>query len=135
MKEKMIKLLEIANEKKMGNLISIDIENYVDKIISLATIISIQNENKLNAFIAYYDNDKSRNTAYLSMLIVSEAYQGLGYGRQLLMISINDVKKQGFENYKLEVRKENKTAIELYLSFDFKITHETNHSYFMTKML
>lgn len=53
---------------------------------------------------------------------VTPAYQHCGYGRQILMYTIQDLRKQGHENIALEVAVENKNAFALYHSTGFHIT-------------
>ena len=100
------------------------IENYVNKIIQFSKIIAIHENGILKGFISYYKNDPNKNIAFLSMLIISKEFQSDGEGSFLLKTAIDDLKKNLFAVFKLEVLKENKKAITLYTKFGFEITQE-----------
>lgn len=135
MKSQVVELLHTLNHQFFGDLINVNIEGYVNKIFTNANLIFIQNEGVLIAFIAYYDNDPENITAYLTMLAVSENVQGTGIGTILLKASIEDLKRKGFKNYKLEVKRQNIKATKFYESFGFKVLDENESSIFMIKQL
>ncbi len=135
MKEQVVELLNNLNHQFFGDLINSNIEGYVDKLLTYSSLISFQKEGVLNAFIAYYDNDPANRTAYLTMLAVSSDNQGMGIGSILLKASIENLKRKGFSNYKLEVKKQNFKAIKFYESFGFNVLEENGLSLFMIKEL
>jgi len=120
MRDELIKFLVKLNNEEKGGLLSVDIENYVDKIQKFATIITIFKKGEIGAFIAFYENDKNRKMAYLTMIGVSKECKHQGYGKSLLELSINEIKKKGFELYSLEVKEDNFKAIKLYEKFGFR---------------
>lgn len=125
MKEMLIEFLTTLNIEEEGKLINENIANYIDKIITHATIVTIIENNVLNGFIAFYENDGNKNMAYLTMIAVRREKANLGYGRALLEISIKKISDKGFRNYGLEVRKDNINAIKLYESLGFKNKKES----------
>lgn len=135
MKEKIIKLIKKANELHNGELIEVDINQYVDKITENAKIISISQNNDLCAFIAYYDNNPTREMAYLTMIVVDDKSQGVGYGKNLINTVSNILKAQGFKNFKLEVKNKNINAINLYKYLGFVISEVNESSSYMIKKL
>lgn len=112
-------LHKLKDELKF-NFIEDDIDIYCEKIYKNAKILTINESNELAGFIAFYDNDEKKNTAYLTMLAVNPKFNNNGYGRQLLSFSINLLKKKGFEFYDLELDRDNEIAMSLYESFGFK---------------
>ena len=64
------------------------------------------------------------NEYYLRSLSVDEAHRGKGFGRALLKHFINDGLKKGFARFRLDVRNDNLTAINLYRSAGFKTSAE-----------
>ena len=135
MKREISKLLEGLDYKSGGNLIRQSIENYVDKILLHAGIITLTESGKLCGLIAYYDNAPDKREAYLTMLAVDELFQGKGYGKLLLEFSIQALKKKGFLNYRLEVLQENYRAIDFYKSYGFVTVSQNEVSQFMIKEL
>lgn len=124
-------LVETANHTVYGHLIQTDIAQYVNKIYENATIISIVQHKSLYAFIAYYDNDPDKEMAYLTMLIVNQKHQGLGYGKNLIHTAINNLKSQGFKRFKLEVKNDNLPAMNLYKKIGFVVSEVNNTSSYM----
>lgn len=131
MKDKIVKLLNSLNADAGGKLISIDIDKYVDKIVENATLVFIVKSNVLGGFIAYYDNDKKFETAFLTMIAINQDFQKLGYGSQLLDFSILELKKIGFKKYGLEVLITNYHAIKFYERKNFRIIEEKGDFYYM----
>lgn len=135
MKEHIFSLLEKMNILSGGTLISVNLMEYVEKILQKATIISISQNHSLVAFIAYYDNDPEKKTAYLTMIVVDDDAKGLGYGKNLIELSIANLKKQNFINYRLEVHKNNINALRLYENLGFKVEEYRGDSIYMSLQL
>ena len=112
-----------------------NIPKYVDKIQKFATIVSIYKKGEVKAFIAFYENDKNREKAYLTMIAVCKDCWHLGYGKSLLEISINEIRKKGFKLYQLEVKEDNLKAIKLYERYGFVSTEIKNGIVKMEKYL
>lgn len=135
MKSKIKNLLIKLNNLNHGRLIDCNIEEYVDKIFKKASLITILSCGNLHGFIGYYDNDKNRETAYLTMIAVDPDNQGMGYGKNLINMSIMNLKRKGFKKYRLEVLKNNQNAILLYKDFDFRVVEYHGDKIFMEKFL
>lgn len=124
MKEDILKLLKANNRAEDGIYIPQDLENYVDKIIQFSKIIAIYENGMFQGFISYYKNDPNKKIGFLSMLFIDKAFQSYGTGSILLKTAIEDLKKNLFTIYKLEVLKTNETAFKLYTKFGFKVIEE-----------
>lgn len=135
MKQEMIKLLQAYNSKSEGIHITVDLNQYVEKLLEKAKIIAIHGDGALRAFLAYYDNDPKKDTAFVSMLLVSKEYQGQGIAKNLMDISFADLKRKGFKRYNLEVLKENSKAVLVYEILGFKIIEEKGDFFVMEKSL
>lgn len=131
MKKALIDLLDISNKSMHGNLINVDIIEYVDKLFSLAVINSYITEGELVGFCAYYLNDKVSKTSFLSMICVNPAYQGKGIGLILITQWIISAKYHGFIAFKLEVDIYNKKAVNIYEKMGFKECEKKEHSLIM----
>lgn len=135
MKLQIISLLTKLNNIYDGKLITINIDEYVKKIIDKASIITIYNCGNLQGFIAYYENDTKKDTAYLTMIAIDPEIQGMGYGENLIKLSIENLKNKGFKKFKLEVLSNNKKAISLYEYLGFLKKQDNGDSIFMEKIL
>lgn len=135
MKEELLSLLQVLNEDMEGKLIQIGLENYVDKIIENATLITIYKNRELQGFIAFYANDLQKENAFLTMLAVKKEKKNMGYGKILLELSIKELTKMGFRKYSLEVYYKNHLAINLYEKYDFKEVNQKGSNIFMEKQL
>ena len=135
MRDELINFLEKLNIEQNGELLSVDIAKYVDKIQKFATIISIFKKGEIVAFIAFYENDKNSEVAYLTMIAVCNNFWHLGYGKTLLEISIKEIKKKGFKLYRLEVKGNNLKAIKFYEKYGFMSTESKNGLVKMEKLL
>jgi ribosomal-protein-alanine N-acetyltransferase len=131
MKRQIIKLLFKLNDIHQGKLITNDINKYVDKIVEKASLVTIYNGSNLKGFIAYYDNDKMNQTAYLTMIAIEPYSQGLGYGKNLIDFSVKNLKRQGFKMYKLEVLKNNTKALTMYQKYGFVIEEDRSDFWLM----
>jgi ribosomal-protein-alanine N-acetyltransferase len=109
----------------------LNIEEYIFKLTSFATIIPFYTGTVLNAFIAYYSNDELKQNAFLTIIVVDKNSRGEGLGKLLLETSIKDLISKGFKNYQLEVQISNEKALELYKKYGFKIVKVSEESYFM----
>lgn len=123
----------ILSQDNVANAIQerYDIEDYLDKISRNATIITHYEQSALNGFIAFYANDPNQEQGFLTILIIDSGSKGKGLGKLLLGFSINALKSKSFQNYKLEVSKDNPSAISLYKSVGFSIENETDSSFLM----
>ena len=135
MRDDLINFLETLNNDLKGTLLSVNIPEYVDKIQNFATIVSISKKGEIKAFIAFYENDKNIEIAYLTLIAVCKDCWQLGYGKKLLEFSINEIKKKGYKLYRLEVKEDNLKAIKFYEKYGFIITAVENGIVNMEKQL
>lgn len=135
MKKSICELLQRLNLEYNGKLVQTDIEDYVNKILKKASIISISREEQVLGFIAYYDNDLKKETAFLTMLAVDPSYRKMGYGKRLLEMSIANLKQLGFKTFALEVLQNNEGAVKLYSATGFNTIETTGEYYYMEMKL
>lgn len=114
---------------------AVDIKEYAEKIIRHATVLSIIDEGKLAGFMAVYCNDPEKRVGYGTMLAVSKTHRIYGIGPQLIKMTVDYLKKRGFEKFSLEIYKTNPRVITLYKRLGFLIENETEKSIFVYKNL
>ena len=99
----------------------IDLKELSSKFLSVGTIFSIYNENKLVALLAGYNNDFVNSKAYISVLAVLPEYQGKGYASKLITDFTNDCKNKNIKRIELFTHKTNANAIKMYKKNGFNI--------------
>jgi GNAT superfamily N-acetyltransferase len=120
--KKSLRELVLKLHAKLGDeFLSQDIDEYVDKLLVNARIISIINQGHLDAFIAFYANDEKRESAFVSLLGVDEKCWGNSYGKVLMAAAIATVKNDGFKFFDAEYLPENKRSVEFIQSFGFLV--------------
>ncbi|NJB72644.1 ribosomal-protein-alanine N-acetyltransferase [Saonia flava] len=124
MRKKIEYLLSNLNNKLEGNFLKMQeksIAEYANKIVSNANIVPILEQDKLEAFIAFYDNDPKKEIAYLSMLAVDYGSLGKSYGKVLMETAINILRKKGFRYFDIDIDVDNSIAIDFAKRYGFKI--------------
>ncbi|EFE7294236.1 GNAT family N-acetyltransferase [Escherichia coli] len=111
------------------------IDDYIQKLIEHATIISIRENGQVIGAICFYCNNQKDLIAYVSMIAVHIDHRGKGIGDELLSFAIANCRRKGFELCKLEVNKRNVRALTLYSKNDFSILSESENTYLMQKKL
>ena len=133
-KEKMLIFL-----KKIDNLFKIplhkkvNIEEYVNKIISLAEVYIMYKENEIIAGVVFYTNNLSEKKAYISLVGVLEDYQNKGIGKKILKEVLKKIKRNKLKQ--VGIHTDNKYALKIYKSLNFYIISEENGRYYLEKNL
>ena len=113
----------------------VDLNDYCKKLKSFASNFEIWENDKLVSLIAVYMNNLDSKTAFISNVSVEEKFQGLGLASKLLKNVIEESIQKGFEKIMLQVRPNNKNAIELYKKFGFELSKTDIDFIEMTKQL
>lgn len=99
----------------------INLKELCSKFLSVGTIFSIHDENKLVALLAGYNNDFENCKAYISVLAVLPKYQGKGYASKLILDFTNDCINKKIKKIELFTHKSNENAIRMYKKNGFII--------------
>ena len=129
MKKELIKFLDKCNAN--NELYTVNTEEYVNKLLSKAVMVTHYNERKIVGFCAFYANDLTKSISFLSMICIDNEYRRKGIGGLMLNYWITYTKKQGFENCLLEVKKSNIKAIAIYKKLGFKKIKDLEKSILM----
>lgn len=70
-------------------------------------------------FIGYYSNNTRDKAGYITTIVVTPNYQGIGVGSKLLRTCLDDCRDKGMEKCRLEVRKDNRNAQRFYSARGF----------------
>ena len=92
-----------------------------DRLIYVA-----EDEGKVIGFLSVI-NKKNLQTIYLDDYCVNDSYRGQGIGSQLMNMSFEFAKNQGYDQVITHVESANTESIEFYLKKGFKIVQEQGH--------
>ena len=98
--------------------------NLLEKIHQKGKFIFAYDGNSLG-YCAFYANDAEKRTAYISLIAVLPKYQKMHIGTKLLKESLEIMRTYGMEHCMLEVRKNNKNAIQFYKKNQFVVAEES----------
>lgn len=108
-------------EKEIDNF-----HGYTEKVFRKALIMSANIGCEPVGIIAFYMNDYVSRTAYITQVAVNPLYQGRGIGKLLLSRFLSISKEAGMTTAKLEVKKRNERAKQLYRTFGFREIEEAS---------
>lgn len=106
----------------------------INKLSANACFVTVRNNEKIIALIAYYMNIKP--LCYITHLSVLESFRRRGIATRMLHYLEKEALSKGFSLMKLEVKKDNYQALNLYQQNHFTILENNNNSgYYMEKQL
>ena len=108
---------DIETIKKLGKLINNNFDklNNIEELINNNKIIGYYTDDKLVGFLVYEKNYEIIDLLYI---VVEPIYRKHGIGYSLVKHLVNNLE---YDKIMLEVRCDNKDAINLYKKFNFKI--------------
>ena len=114
----------------------VNLAQYAEKLCIHGRVWCHYDMGKPVSIIAGYFNDMTSQTSYLSMLAVAKEYQGKKLASSLLSEFEDYAIQKGMAYVKLEVRKHNTAAQNLYRKFGYEIIDEASEtSLYMKKKL
>ena len=96
------------------------IQQYVDKLISLGTLVIEKRNGEIVGIVGGYINDDNSKLAYISIVGVDSDYQKKGIASTLIKVFIDKCKEKKYKGVHLYTHKTNYSAITLYKKFMFK---------------
>lgn len=110
------------------------LKEYVKKILDNGNVVSIQQNNNIISAVAFYCNDLSSRTSYITLVGTLSHFEGKGYSTQLLKRALDICKTKGMKWCMLETDIHNTKAISLYSKLGFEIA-SVGHKVKMRKEL
>lgn len=98
----------------------VDLQQYAAKLLKMAEMFAIFDDEKLVAVAAIYMNDFDSKIAYCPFIAVLPSFRGNGYARNLLESSLVELRNNEFNKLLLTVRADS-PACNLYKSIGFKV--------------
>lgn len=113
----------------------VNMDEYCQKIIEQSFTFEAWDKNELIGLIAAYFNNFDTKIGFITSVSLLPEYQGMGVASVLLENCINYAIENEFNSIKLEVNKNNVSALKLYKKFNFVIVAEYDSSVLMAKKL
>lgn len=122
-----IKSLIKAEQKRQQNrfIETDDLNSYLLKIQNNAEFITHYIAGQCAGFIAFYCNDEAKELAFITLVLLAPEFRGRGLAKNLINYTLEYCSKNGFKKCRLQVRKDNCSAIKLYENCGF-ITESYN---------
>jgi len=112
----------------------VDLILFSNKIFKNGITFEAWIDNKLIGLIAAYFNFENMNS-FITHISIDNKFMGFGISSKLMIECIKYSRDKSFIEIKLEVFKNNLTAISLYKKHDFKIINEFNETLTMNHLL
>lgn len=84
----------------------------------LASYFIVENQGEVVAYMGYY---RILDEGHITNIAVKREWRGRGIGKELLSYTLNNMRERGVSRTTLEVNEHNNIAINLYVSFGFKL--------------
>tara|TARA_Y100001973_G_C5156100_1_gene310843 strand:+ start:16 stop:438 length:423 start_codon:yes stop_codon:yes gene_type:complete len=97
-------------------------------------VVTLVLEDDDESIIGYGHLDKEDETVWLGIAL-SQGHKGKGLGKVIMNALISSASEEGVDEIKLSVYRDNVPAQRLYEKFGFKLSDETEKSYFYTLIL
>jgi len=128
-------LISEEQSRQSGKFIEIDFHAYLSKLETKAEIVADFIDDRCRGFVAYYCNDINTKIAFITLVLVDPQDRGLGIGQALTAFVLNSAKLRGFHACRLEVKKSNIIAYNMYLSHGFYLVDDRIETYLMEVQL
>lgn len=112
-----------------------DYDGYLAKVASFATTLLLKFDGHVAGGISFYNNDRGTGRAFITQVMVSPVFQGLGIGTRLIAACEAECTASGMRMVGLEVHCDNHGAKRLYERCGFAVCGETETGWLMEKGL
>lgn len=129
-----ISLIKIEQTNQHGKFVPQD-DGYLEKLDQHAELITHQAQGTVLGYVFFYCNDPNKQFSYITLIGTSQDARGKGVGFGLLQSVLAITKARGFHCCKLEVRKENTTALNFYQRAGFAQIEDREDRFLMQKDL
>jgi len=109
----------------------VNIPEYSNKLSRNAVHFCAYTRNELAGFLACYFNHPKKEFAYITTISVTAKYQSMGIAKSLMNNAIQYAKTNGFPRIRLEVRRDNLSAINMYNKMGFILQESRDEDLFL----
>lgn len=127
---KIIDLIKSEQSRQNGNFVP-NGDEYLEKLADKAELLTHESLSQCLGFVFFYCNDPAKYSSYITLLMVSQSSRKLGIGAALVRYVLTLTAQRGFKVCRLEVRKENISAIKFYETMGFCQLEDRADKYLM----
>ncbi len=106
---------------------------FAEKLAYKAEVYIGLSEDKPIGITCFYANDYQTRCGYITLIGVKSNCRKKGIGKDLLCFSIEKMQEKGMQTVKLEVDKDNYTAIGFYQHMGFQTLSEIENGFYLIK--
>lgn len=131
-------LLERYNQKIGCSLSKLELERWIQKILSVGDPLAMLDNNEIVAFLLLYCNNIETQEAYICNVYVSENYRGRKLSEDLVKNAILICKSRRFNSVILDVEENNDPALCIYKKCGFEVfdtIQKEGHNYLKMKYM
>ena len=105
----------------------VELEEYVLKVLSNAVLFTcrLNVDNRLIGIAILYMNDPKKEFTFLTYIRINEEWRKKGISTRLFELMFAEMRKRGFSQMRLEVKRTNLPALGLYRKMGFVVTEES----------
>lgn len=105
----------------------VKLEEYVPKVLDNAVLFAcrLNADNRLIGIAILYMNDPAKEFSFLTYIRVNEEWRKKGISTRLFELMFAEMRKRGFSQMRLEVKRTNLPALCLYRKMGFVVTEES----------
>lgn len=117
-----IRSLVLEEQNRQGHrfIEGVDVDRYLEKLDAHAEILSDCTPDRCRGVVAFYCNDASTRTAFITLVVVDPRDREHGVGRTLVHAALELARGRGFTSCRLEVAQQNKAAQAMYEALGFR---------------
>lgn len=97
------------------------VDEYVNKLYRLADFGFVLSDSALAGLVAFYLNDPSKESCYISTLVIGHRFRRMGFARGLLEYVDARAQQHGARSCQLRVHRDNCPAQKLYARYGYTV--------------
>ena len=129
--EPVLELIYDEQGRQRGNFVPDD-SGYLEKLSKYAELFVHQDSSGITGFVFFYCNAPDKAFSYITLIASASHVRGTGVGYLLLKHVLDVSKEKGFLSCRLEVRKENKKALDFYRRAGFFCLEDRAEKFLMS---
>lgn len=111
----------LAEQERNPKFINQDVQVYIKKIREHASFLTSYSDKSCQGFVAYYCNNYASLCAFITLVLIVPEFRGKKIAHAMLKEVLNKIESRDFKECRLEVDKDNLSAINLYAKLGFRV--------------
>lgn len=111
----------LAEQERNPKFVNQDVKTYINKIRAHASFLTSYSDEVCQGFVAYYCNNYTSLCAFITLVLIEPDFRGKKIAHLMLREVLDQIQSKNFKECRLEVDKDNLSAINLYVKLGFRI--------------